>query len=58
MQHGKLLLVTPEQLPGKYPIKETNQEDLRKVDIWQLDRTLFCLVNPGLDAPFNIEFHR
>ena len=50
MQHGKLLLVTQEQLPGKYPIKETNQEDLRKVDIWQLDRTLFCLVNPGLDC--------
>ena len=29
-----------------------------KVDIWQLGMTLFCLINPGLNAPFDIEFDR
>ena len=45
-----------EQLPGKHHIKQAKQEDLIKVDIWQLGITLFCLVNPGLNAPFDIEF--
>ena len=59
MQHGMYLLVMlPEQLPGKYPIKQAKQEDLLKVDIWQLGITLFCLVNLGLNAPFDIEFDR
>ena len=29
-----------------------------KVDIWQLGMTLFCLINPGLNASFDIEFDR
>ena len=58
MQRGKLLFMAPEQLPGKYPIKQAKQEDLRKVDIRQLGITLLCLVNLGLNAPFNIEFDR
>ena len=48
--------MVPEQLPGKYPIKQAKQEDLLKVDIWQLGITLFCFINPGLNAPFDIEF--
>ena len=50
--------MTPEQLPGKCPIKQAKQEDLQKVDIWQLGITLFCFVNPGLNVPFDIEFDR
>ena len=46
------------QVPGKYPIKQGKQEDLLKDDIWQLSITLFCLVNPGLNALFNIECDR
>ena len=48
MQRGTLLFMVSEQLPGKYHIKQAKQEDLIKVDIWQLGITLFCLVNPGL----------
>ena len=58
MQCGTLLFMEPEQLPVKYPIKQAKEEDLLKVDIWQLGITLFCLVNPGLNAPFNIEFDK
>ena len=61
MQHGMYLLVMlPEQLPGKYPIKQAKQEDLLKVDIWQLGTTLFCLVNPNprLNEASDIEFDR
>ena len=43
-----------EQLPGKHHIKQAKQEDLMKVDIWHLGITLFCLVNTGLNAPFDI----
>ena len=50
--------MAPEQLPGKCPIKQAKQEDLQKVDIWQLGITLFCFVNPGLNVPFDIEFDR
>ena len=49
-----LLFMAPEQLPGKCQIKQAKQDDLMKVDIWQLGMTLFCLVNPGLNAPFDI----
>ena len=47
-----------EQPPGNYHIRQAKQEDLMKLDIWQLGKTLFCLVNPGLNAPFDIEFDR
>ena len=47
-----------EQLPGKYPINQAKQKDLLKVDTSQLGITLFCLVNLGLNAPFDIEFDR
>ena len=33
MQRGTLLFMVPEQLPGKYLIKQAKQEDLLKVDI-------------------------
>ena len=33
-----------------------HQEDLIKVDIWQLCMTLSCSINPGLNAPFDTEF--
>ena len=58
MQRGTLLFMASEQLPGKNHIKQAKQEDLMKVDIWQLGITLFCLVNLGLNAPFDIEFER
>ena len=29
MQRGMLLFMAPEQLPGKYPIKQAELEDLR-----------------------------
>ena len=29
-----------------------------KIDVWQLGMTLFCLVNPGLNAPIDTEFGR
>ena len=58
MQRGTLLFMVPEQLPGKCQIKQAKQENLMKVDIWQLGMTLFCLINPGLNAPFDIEFDR
>ena len=50
--------MAPEQLPGKYPINQAKQKDLLEVDTWQLGITLFCLVNLGLNAPFDIEFDR
>ena len=53
MQRGTLLFMASEQLPGKHYVKQVKQEDLMKVDIWQLGITLFCLVNPGLSAPFD-----
>ena len=31
-QRGTLVFMAPEQLPGKYPIKQAKQEDLLKVD--------------------------
>ena len=55
MQRGTLLFMASEQLPRKHHIKQAKQEDLMKVDIWQLGITLFCLVNPGLNAPFDID---
>ena len=58
MQRGTLLFMAPEQLPGKCQIRQAKQEDLMKIDIWQLGMTLFCLVNPGLNTPFNIQFER
>ena len=58
MQRGRLLFMVPEQLPGKYAIKQAMQEDLLKADIWQLALTLFCFVNPGLNVPFDIDFDR
>ena len=58
MQRGTLLFTTSEQLPRKRYIKQEKQEDLKKVDIWQLGITLFSLINPGLNAPFDIEFER
>ena len=56
MQLGTLLFLGPEQLPGKCQIKQAKQEDLIKVDIWQLCVNLSCLINPGLNAPFDTEF--
>ena len=50
--------MAPEQVLGKCNIKQAKQEDLRKVDIWQLGITLSCLVNQGLNAPFDTEFDR
>ena len=50
--------MAPEQVLGKYNIKQAKQEDLRKVDILQLGITLCCLVNQGLNAPFDTEFDR
>ena len=58
MQDGTLLFMAPDQLHGKYPIKQVKQEDLVKAGIWQLGITLVCLVNPGLNAQFDIEFDR
>ena len=58
MQQGKLLFMVPEQLPGKCQIKQARKDDLVNVDVWQLGMTLFCLVNPGLNAPFDIEFDK
>ena len=46
MQRGKLLFIAPEQVPGKCHIKQAEQEDLPRVDIWQLGMTLLRLVNP------------
>ena len=57
MQRGALLYMAPEQFPGKYHFKQAKQ-DLLKVGIWQTGITLFCLVNPGLNAQFDIEFNR
>ena len=34
---------------GSCHIKQAKQEDLLRVDIWQLGMTLFCLVDPGLN---------
>ena len=53
MQRGTPLFMAPEQLPGKCHIKQAKQEDLMKVDTWQLGLTLFCLVNPGLNVLFD-----
>ena len=47
-----------EQLPQNYHIRQAKQKDLMKTDIWQLGKTLSCLVNPGLNAPFDSEFDR
>ena len=58
MQSGTLFFMAPEQLPARYPIKQAKQEDLLKAGICQLGKTLFCLVNPGLNAQFDIEFDR
>ena len=58
IQRGTLLFMVPEQIPGKHPIKHAKQEDLLKVDTWQLGITLFCFVNPELNAPFDTEFYR
>ena len=53
-----LLLMKPEQIPRQFHIKLAKQEDLIKVDIWHLGMTLFCLINSGLNAPFDVEFSR
>ena len=53
-----LLFMVPEQLPGKCHINQVKQEDLMKIDVWQSGMTLLCLVNPGLNAQFDIEFDR
>ena len=34
---------------GSCHIKQAKQEDLLRVDIWQLGMILFCLVDPGLN---------
>ena len=58
MQRGALFFMAPEQPSGKCQIIQAKQGHLMKVDIWQLCMTLFCLINPGLNAPFDIEFDR
>ena len=50
--------MVPEQLPVKYPIKQAMQEDLLKIDIWQLGITLLGFVNPELNALFDSKFDR
>ena len=43
MQRGALLFMAPERLFGKCHIKQAKQEDLMKVDIWQLGMTFYSL---------------
>ena len=50
--------MAPGQLPGKCQVKQAKQEDLMKVDIWQLSMTLLSLVNLGLNAPFDNEVNK
>ena len=44
--------MAPEQPPGTYPSKQVKQEDLLKVDTWQLG------INLLLNDPFDTEFDR
>ena len=45
MQQGLQLFIAAGHFPGKCHIKQANQEDLIKVDIWQLGMTFFCIVS-------------
>ena len=44
MQRGTLLFMAPEQLPGKYPIKQAKLEDLpNHGSFWQLPLLLHTI---------------
>eukprot|EP00112_Aurelia_sp_Birch-Aquarium-sp1_P023352 Seg6924.1 transcript_id=Seg6924.1/GoldUCD/mRNA.D3Y31 product="Serine/threonine-protein kinase EDR1" protein_id=Seg6924.1/GoldUCD/D3Y31 len=50
---GTLLFMAPERLLGK--ICAANQEDLYAADIWSLGMVYFCISNPELSFPFQLE---
>ena len=58
VRRGTLLFMAPEQLPGYSQISTADQPSLMKIDVWQLGMTFFCLMNPDLTAPFDVEFAR
>ena len=58
LRRGTLSFMAPEQMSGKSKIIKASQADLFNIDKWQLGMSLFCLLNPNLKGPFEIEFQR
>ena len=55
VHRGTIGFMAPEQFSGALKIAKASQSQLMKIDVWQFGMTLFCLINPNLTSPFEIE---
>ena len=58
VQKGTMGFMAPEQFQGAFRINQANPSQLMKIDIWQLGMTLFCLMNPNLRSPYQLQFSK
>lgn len=58
VQRGTSAFMAPEQFPGPLRLHKANQIHLMQIDMWQLGMTIFCLANPNLKSPFELEFYQ
>ena len=53
LQRGTFPFMAPEQFKSS---SCASQDQLMKMDIWQLGMIFFCLLNPNLETPFQMEY--